>query len=345
MIRPRCNRAAPNGCAMDADVADTSHAMKQATQLHIHRPVRRTWAVWLTAALTMIMSTSIIGRAIAAVDDPPVGHDTDAGDIDLRRLDQPLEVHVTPGVYLTRLIDGRTRFGPASTAPTIDMTDAFDFGDQEQTFLGEILIRRNQRWDVHAEALAFSTEAGGAITSAITPGTTFGPLTLGPGDTFSSRVDLRNAAMEIGYTYRPLLDRTGNRGTDGTPIADLRFMPVFGARYIDVDHTLTTAGGTARGGGEWLIPYAGGKMQMIYRPAERRFLLDTLELTATIGAGPAVGGDGGFGWHVRSGLTWYPVHNVGLQFGYRLIDVDLERDEYRFRGGLQGVFFATKIRF
>lgn len=300
------------------------------------RPARFTPVAWLCTALAVAMTGS--SRVASAIDD-------DSGDVDLNRLDPPLEIQVTPGIYLTRLIDVETRFGPETTAPTIDMADTFGFGDRENTFLGELLIRRDQRWDVHAEGLDFSTGERGSISSAIDPGSMFGPLTLDPGDDFSSRVDLRNVAMEIGYTYRPLLDHVGNRNADGEPIADLRFMPVFGARYIDIDHTLTTAAGTARGGGEWLIPYFGGKMQMIYRPAEPTWLLDTLELTATIGTGPAVGGDGGFGWHVRSGLTWYPVHNVGLQVGYRLYDFDLERDDYRFRGGLQGVFFATKIRF
>ena len=70
------------------------------------------------------------------------------------------------------------------------------------------------------------------------------------------------------------------------------------------------------------------------------------DLTAGIGAGPAMGGDGGWAWQVRAGATLEIGGGISVMFGYRLLELDVEDEtDYEFDAGLQGLFIAGSIRF
>jgi len=61
--------------------------------------------------------------------------------------------------------------------------------------------------------------------------------------------------------------------------------------------------------------------------------------------GPALGGDGGFMWHVRAGVNVDITPRLSAMFGYRLLELDVDNDAYTFEAGLQGLFFAGSYRF
>jgi hypothetical protein len=84
----------------------------------------------------------------------------------------------------------------------------------------------------------------------------------------------------------------------------------------------------------------GPSIGIRWRVAYRRTVAIDLEL----GGGPVLGAEGWF-FTLATGLTWRPVEHVGLTFGYRQIDADLEDGDYEFEGRLAGLFFGGTIRF
>ena len=50
-------------------------------------------------------------------------------------------------------------------------------------------------------------------------------------------------------------------------------------------------------------------------------------------------------WHARVGLTHYFNRNIGVYFGFRLVDFNVENGDYELEGGLQGLFIAATVRF
>jgi hypothetical protein len=136
-----------------------------------------------------------------------------------------------------------------------------------------------------------------------------------------------------------------NRTADGRYIVDVRISPMFGLRYLDIDQKLTASGVRETTGGEWLAVLLGADFTLEYRPEERLPFLDMFGLQASLSVGPAFGGDDGVAWQVRGGLTFQFTENVGVLIGYRLVELDVENDDYSLDGGLQGLYFAGSIRF
>jgi hypothetical protein len=86
-------------------------------------------------------------------------------------------------------------------------------------------------------------------------------------------------------------------------------------------------------------------MHLRYAPEEGLIIGQALRLEAGGAIGPAFGGDGGYAWSIRGGVTLEVVENVGINFGYRLLELNVEDDDWEFDGGLQGLFLGGTIRF
>jgi hypothetical protein len=74
-------------------------------------------------------------------------------------------------------------------------------------------------------------------------------------------------------------------------------------------------------------------------------VIQRVHLSGTYSFGPAIHGGTGTIWQVRGemGLNFTP--NAGLVFGYRLVELDLEDDDFEVDGGLQGLFIAGRVTF
>src|SRR5690606_38012909 len=127
---------------------------------------------------------------------------------------------------------------------------------------------------------------------------------------------------------------------------DLRFAPLVGFRYADIDYSLRLLGeGEEKVGGEWIAAIVGGRMQLRYDLPDSFPMGEELRIDGVVGIGPACGGDGGWASHIRASLSWYFTHNFGVTVGYRLIHFNVEDGDFEFDGGLQGMFVGGSLRF
>ncbi len=257
-----------------------------------------------------------------------------------------LEVRLLAGAYLPRL-NGEASLGPG--APDIDLDDDLGLGDQEPSLNLELTIRKKEIWELILGGFDFSTDSSGFFSGTAS----FGSLVLNDGDPFRASFDPTSVSAEVAVAlWRPYADGSAgaggndNRTRDGRYVVDLRISPVFGMRYLDVDQSLTVSGGNREStGGEWLAVLVGGDVTLEYRPGELLPCLNMFGLQAGLSAGPALGGDGGSVWQVRGGLTLQFTEHVGVLIGYRLVEMDVENDDYSLDGGLQGLFIAGSLRF
>jgi opacity protein-like surface antigen len=74
----------------------------------------------------------------------------------------------------------------------------------------------------------------------------------------------------------------------------------------------------------------------------------TVDLQSEIGFQP-VSDRTSWSWGVMVGGTWRPMENVGVRLGYRQLLFDLKNgadaDEFKFRGGMAGLFAGIELRF
>ncbi len=255
-----------------------------------------------------------------------------------------LEVSFLAGVWLPRMV-GEVALGGGE----IQVNDEFELNKSEATLNLELAVRKNEFWELWIGGFDFSSSASGPFRGN---GQSFGTLVLNNGDQYASDFAMTSVATDLSVTiWRPFADGhsreqgADNRTWNGRYIVDLRFCPQFGMRYVDVDHTVTTAGGTERAGGEWLAVYAGLLMEMDYRPRERTSWLTLLRIQGSFAAGPALGGDGGSMWQVRAGVTVQFTEALGFMFGYRLVELNVDNGGYTLDGGLQGLFVAASLKF
>jgi hypothetical protein len=259
----------------------------------------------------------------------------------------PTEFSFTPGVWLPRL-GGNARFGNDAVATRLEIDDDLDLRDRSATFNAELTIRRADYWDLHFGGFSFSQSTNSIAPRAFQ----FGTLALAPGDPFHSDIDFTSVAGELRIGFLQPFRRHDNDATgdymtsDGDRRADIRFAPLFGVRYIDINHSLEAPGvGRETAGGEWIAPYGGLHFEITYRPDGLVPHSHIFRLETNVGIGPAFGGDGGFLWQVRAGFSWHATPHFGLMFGYRLVHTDVENGDYRLDAGLQGLFLAGSVRF
>ena len=292
--------------------------------------------LWIvTATAVMLMSSEEL-----ALEPPKADHP-------VPRQESSLEITILPGAWIPRL-DGESSFGPAG-AGDIHLSRQLALNSSEPTVNLELTIRNREVWEVHFSGFDFSTESANRFVGSAT----FGGLALPHGDPFRASFDITSfsAGMSIGV-FRPFADdRQGpanldNRTWEGRYIADLRISPEFGMRYLDISQTVTLPDGSSEtAGGEWVAVYGGLQFLLDYRPEQRLPFLHLLRMQASLAVGPALGGDGGIMWQMGAGLTVQITETLGVMFGYRLLELDVENDDYTLQGGLQGLFLTGSVRF
>lgn len=254
--------------------------------------------------------------------------------------DSTLQVNLNVGSWLTR-VNGDARLGPSPAATEIRLEEAFDLDSYQAIFNAELSVTKNDLWQLQFSGFDFAADATGTFGDAAV----FGALSLDPGDAFSAEFEMTSIAAEFcawvwqPYCIGPLADGRECR-------VALRAGPLVGARLIDIDHTVSISGeGTARAQGEWLAPYAGVQFELRFDTRDSLPALDSITIDAGGALGPALGGDGGTVSHIHAGLTAHLSPNLGVGFGYRLIQVDVQYDDFEFTGGLQGLFVFASLRF
>ncbi|MDY7110097.1 MAG: hypothetical protein SYC29_15810 [Planctomycetota bacterium] len=291
---------------------------------------------WPATGLCLLATSAATGQQAGIEEETPAMARAEA---------QPgpeLEFIFTPGVWLPRL-KGDTTFGSLAGARVIDLDEMLELDDSEPIFRGELTLRIDDYWQVRADGFDFSADSAGTFFF----NRRFGDVILEPGDRYRASIDLTSAAIEAGADLFTVVgdaapERPGRE-------ADLRFTPRLGLRYAGVDQSLQRLGGEREElSGDWLALYGGLEMRLRYEPAGGVAGLPfarAMQLEAGGTIGPAFGGDGGFIWQIRAGATVEFTPNVGLTFGYRLTELDVEDGDWAFDAGLQGLFLAATVRF
>lgn len=257
---------------------------------------------------------------------------------------QSLHADLLVGVWLSRL--GGTSALNGSAA--LDLAADYQLNGMDNSPNAELTIRKGEFYDLLLSGFGFSSDS----LVAFPVNGSFGPVAIAQGDAVQSSFDITSLNAELGFNvWRPytktpqLVDKYHNRTADGHYVADLRLTPLLGARFIEASQTVTnlTAGTAAGGEGDWLAVYGGFQMTCDWRP--ELTWLRLVRFQGSFALGPALGGDGGFMWQVRAGITAHPTENFGITLGYRLVELNVENDGWELDGGLQGLFIAGSIRF
>lgn len=256
-----------------------------------------------------------------------------------------LEFKLQVGVWLPRL-GGESSLGAGGESGVkLSYESGRELDDQEPTFNVELAIVKDRFWEVHLSGFDFSTD--GAFTWAGSS-RAFGTLSLDGGDEVEGSVDLFSLAAELNLAvWKPLDHRQDNFNSNGERTIDFRIKPGVAVRYVSVEESLEIDGeGREEGEGDWFGVMGSIGVDLRWLPENRPAWFHSLEVSGALAAGPAFGGDGGFMWQVRAGVTANFTPNLGVTFGYRLLWVDAEGDDdYEFDGTLQGLFLSAAVQF
>ena len=244
-----------------------------------------------------------------------------------------LEYRLTAGVHLPR-VGGTTRLGTGPGVRDIAIELELDLNDRETVFNGELeIFHPEHHWELFVGGFDLSVDGAGTFAGTAT----FGDVDLTPGDTFSSELDYSTFAVELAPVSYVAYD---------TERTSLRFFPHLGVRYFEIGQTVRELGGnTARAEERFAFVYTGAGFRLQYDlPPEVPFI-DEYELHVSLGVGPALGGDGGWMWQIRGGMTFAIDPTWSLHVGYRLFEPFVEDSDFSFEGGTQGMFFGLRATF
>ncbi len=226
---------------------------------------------------------------------------------DLKPAASSLEISLLAGVWIPRL--GGTSASPSSGGD-IDLATQFQMEDSEPTLNIEVGVRKDDVWEMYFGGFGFETGHTGTFLGS----GTFGGIALTPGDPFSSSFKMTSVSFELLYTaWRPYADGSkwrqkyapniDNHNPDGRYTVDLRFSPMFGMRWIDVDQSLASGASLVETGGEWLGIYAGMDFELNYRPPDPIPALAMLQFKGSFDLVHAMGGNVFFMLQVRAVMT------------------------------------------
>jgi hypothetical protein len=259
-----------------------------------------------------------------------------------------LQFELRGGVWVPRL-NGNASLGSMGTRFNLEQDLLLD--SSETTPLVE-LHARWQRWSGMLSAFTFDTSGAGAFAE-----TTFiEDFAVTAGTRVASNVEIDSGALQLKYAlYRPFSDKPlpwSEAAPMAEPeepcthcLADLRLGPTFDVRYVDVEQSFEFGGQSVEGDGTWIGVLAGVDLTLDIATAGRVPLIDHFQIQGGAAGGPALGGDGGFMWQARAGVTIGFTPNFGVSLGYRLLELDVENDGFDFEGGLQGLFIGGSLRF
>lgn len=247
--------------------------------------------------------------------------------------ERQVEIEIAAGAWLPRL-GGSSALGGAE----LDFADDLDADDLEATPRAELTMRWDD-WRLVADAFSFSTDGAAEWTSSAT---TFGGVSIGPGDRVETSFDFESFGLELA---RRVTGSESSRahGTRGPSRFDL--VAFVGARWLGTKQVLESDGEREEIRGRWTAAYLGVGFELRWSPEGGLPLGEGLMLDTSAGGGLMMGGDGGTAWLVRASIRWELTERFDLLFGYRLLELDGEDEDYDLDAGLQGLFVGAAIRF
>ena len=275
------------------------------------------------APLAALVSGAIVAPAALAQDSPKPGAAPDPWRL---RVDL-VAWYVAPG--------GKLRL-PSSTGGGQEVRmETMDLDNPRLSPLAEVRLAVN---DWRFEFSGFTYQASNDASFAESAGQ-LGDVAFAPGDQLRTRLDFSSFEARAGYrVYATSLAPEENP-------SNLHFGldVIAGARLYDTSVNVRQASGPDIPSTHEFFaePLAGvrGELELY-----ERF---SIEVRTDFGYIP--GGHSVWSWDIAALGVYRPITNVGILIGYRQLLFDLDagsgNDEYRFRGGMAGLFTGVELRF
>ena len=268
-------------------------------------------------------------------------------------LDEAPAVTADIGVWVPRLT-GTAQVGSGGTS--FDLNDDLAVEGSSAGVAGEFAVTIG-RWRVGG--MGFSASTSGS-ESAVKAGT-FGDTSMSVGDQIKGSYSAWMAGAEVGYVvYRPSADEPwgwsdegDNRdaaskafGANGRPLFDPQFLLLGGGLVFHYDQTLENVTVPSSSSFDRTVGclYGGAGIDVQIGFDGRVPLVTDLRIYANAGVGPSIP-DADIIWLLRAGIAFMINENIGVEFGYRLFDFDLEDGPSTVDAGLRGLFGGVSVRF
>ena len=268
-------------------------------------------------------------------------------------LDEAPAVTADIGVWVPRLT-GTAQVGSGGTS--FDLNDDLAVEGSSAGVAGEFAVTIG-RWRVGG--MGFSASTSGS-ESAVKAGT-FGDTSMSVGDQIKGSYSAWMAGAEVGYVvYRPSADEPwawsdegDNRdaaskafGTNGRPLFDPQFLLLGGGLVFHYDQTVENVTVPSSSSFDRTVGclYGGAGIDVQIGFDGRVPLVTDLRIYANAGVGPSIP-DADIIWLLRAGIAFMINENIGVEFGYRLFDFDLEDGPSTVDAGLRGLFGGVSVRF
>lgn len=206
-------------------------------------------------------------------------------------------------------IDGDMKSGPITAPVDVPFSDVFD--NLEAAFIVHFESMYNNQWGFLVDVNYLDLESDMTLPTGI-----------------SQNVDLNMTLAEFSGLYRTRRDAH-------------TFDVVFGLRYVEMENTVTVAGGSTvmDVSKDWLDPLIGGRW--IWDFADDWSLI----VRGDIG-GFGVGSD--FSWQALGIVEWQPFNHVSFLAGYRALDMDYEdgsgKDRFNYDATAHGPVLGLNFK-
>jgi hypothetical protein len=166
-----------------------------------------------------------------------------------------------------------------------------------------------------------------------------GSLAFNPGDTLSSSMTFASGEIVAAHGL-PV-----PASIDGTKHAEFAvgLEAYGGVRFYDVTFDFEGTEGSAHADEFFVQPIGGLKLTLS--------IIDQFTIDAQVGAGAFSEGGSktSTSFDILVGFMWRPVHNVGVQIGYRLFIYDLKdgqsESRFQYEGAVAGIYGGIVVRF
>ncbi|MFG0329432.1 MAG: hypothetical protein ACF8PN_05970 [Phycisphaerales bacterium] len=284
-----------------------------------------------------------IGLTAPAAGQEAESPEAETGEFDsLVRGDRSWSIQGRPLVWFPAM-SGDAQFGGAAANTSLSVSRDLGLDDNEPTFLGEFIWRRD-RWMVLVEAFDFDTESTGPARATFTVNGT--PVSAGTPLTHD--FGMTSVSAHLGYDFfGDLLEPDPTDPQDMR--ADLHLSGLIGGRAVGLDQRFAAAGGPTVSFDEWAGAIeAGLRLDLFVDPEWDGGGVWDVAVTVLGGVGEYDSVETAT-LGVTFSMTYMPAENIGITFGYRQLDLIIERDEpgsnYEFDGRLAGLFVGATVRF
>lgn len=183
---------------------------------------------------------------------------------------------------------------------------------------------------------AITSQHGGSVAESAFD---FGSLSVAPGDTLVTEIDLDTYALSVGYR---LWAFAADGDDHGAPRLQSSVEAVAGLRAYDyglsVDR-ITGPSGSESGDLFQIEPIVGFKWMIEF---DDTFSVD---LATSFGYLPEISGQSSSSLDITAGFRYAPTPNIAAQIGYRLLVFDLASDDVEAEGALAGLIGGIVLSF